>query len=161
MQSRLLDMRDCRDGAFAAIHRDMLALALSQQPRWFRPLLRKSRTLQGWTGYDHWSRAWSVALGGCGINQINRIHRFGNLGYWVRSSQTGRGVAASAVALLARFAFQNTDLIRLEIVCAVGNHRSQRAAEKAGARREGILRDRLLLRGTPHDAVMYSMVKTR
>jgi RimJ/RimL family protein N-acetyltransferase len=100
-------------------------------------------------------------LGGCGINQINRIHRFGNLGYWVRSSQTGRGVAASAVALLARFAFQNTDLIRLEIVCAVGNHRSQRAAEKAGAQREGILRDRLLLRGTPHDAVMYSMVKTR
>src|SRR5262245_36803688 len=25
-------------------------------------------------------------LGGCGVNQVNRIHRFANLGYWVRSS---------------------------------------------------------------------------
>ncbi len=58
MQSRLLDMRDCRDGAFAAIHRDMLELDLSQQPRWFRPLLKKSGALQRFTGYDHWSRAW-------------------------------------------------------------------------------------------------------
>lgn len=100
-------------------------------------------------------------LGACGINQINRIHRLGNLGYWVRSSETGRGVAAAAVALAARFAFESTDLIRLEIVCAVGNHRSQRVAEKAGAVREGVLRDRLLIHGTPHDAVMYSMVRPR
>jgi ribosomal-protein-serine acetyltransferase len=100
-------------------------------------------------------------LGGCGINQISPVHRFGNLGYWVRSSATGRGVAASAVALVARFAFLNTDLIRLEIACAVGNHRSQRVAEKAGAQREGVLRDRLLIHGTPHDAVMYSILRPR
>ena len=25
-------------------------------------------------------------LGACGLNQINRFHRFCNLGYWVRSS---------------------------------------------------------------------------
>lgn len=100
-------------------------------------------------------------LGACGINQINRIHRLGNVGYWVRSSETGRGVAASAVALAARFALESTDLIRLEIVCAVGNHRSQRVAEKAGAVREGVLRDRLLLHGTPHDAAMYSIVRPR
>ena len=100
-------------------------------------------------------------MGACGINQINRIHRLGNLGYWVRSSETGRGVAAFAVALAARFAFESTDLIRLEIVCAVGNHRSQRVAEKAGAVREGILHDRLLLHGAPHDAVMYGIVRPR
>jgi RimJ/RimL family protein N-acetyltransferase len=97
----------------------------------------------------------------CGINQLNRIHRFGNLGYWVRSSKTGRGVAVSAVTLAARFAFQSTDLIRLEIVCAVGNRRSQRVAEKAGAMRESVLHDRLLLHGAPHDAVMYSIVRPR
>ena len=100
-------------------------------------------------------------LGGCGINHINRIHRFGNLGYWVRSSATGRGIAVSAVALAAEFAFRSTDLVRLEIVCGVGNHRSQRVAEKAGAFREGVLRDRLLVNGTPHDAVMYSVVRPR
>jgi SAM-dependent methyltransferase len=51
-------MRDCRDGEFAAIHRDMLEIDLTQQPRWFRPLLKRSAALRRATGYDHWSRAW-------------------------------------------------------------------------------------------------------
>jgi RimJ/RimL family protein N-acetyltransferase len=100
-------------------------------------------------------------LGGCGLNQVNRIHRFANLGYWVRSSAMGSGVAPAAIRLLAAFAFAETDLERLEIVCALGNTRSQRAAEKAGAAREGLLRARLLVHGRPHDAVMYSIVRPR
>ena len=98
-------------------------------------------------------------LGGCGVNQVNSIHRFANLGYWVRSSATGRGVARAAVRETAEFVFQNTDLIRLEIVCAVENRRSQRVAEALGAVREGILRSRLLLHGQAVDAVMYSLVR--
>ncbi len=98
-------------------------------------------------------------LGGCGINQINRIHRFGNLGYWVRTSATGRGVGTVAVRQVAELAFRNTDLVRLEIVCAASNHRSQGVAERAGAAREGVLRDRLLLHGEPVEAVMYGLVR--
>jgi len=100
-------------------------------------------------------------LGGCGINQINPIHRFGNLGYWVRTSATGRGVASEAVRQLADFAFRNTELVRLEIVCAVGNQRSQRVAERAGAVQEGVLRDRLLLHGQAVDAIMYSLTRPK
>jgi ribosomal-protein-serine acetyltransferase len=99
-------------------------------------------------------------LGGCGINQINRLHRLGNLGYWVRTSATGRGVAAEAIKQAAEFAFRETDLVRLEIVCAVANTRSQRVAERAGAVREGVLRKRLVLHGQPTDAVVYSIVRT-
>jgi ribosomal-protein-serine acetyltransferase len=98
-------------------------------------------------------------LGGCGLNQINRIHKFGNLGYWVRTSATRQGVATEAVRQAAEFAFRNTDLVRLDIVCAVGNHPSQRVAERAGAVREGVLRQRLLLHGQPVDAVIYSLVR--
>ncbi len=98
-------------------------------------------------------------LGGCGLNQINRIHRFGNLGYWVRTSATRRGVATEAVRQIAKFAFAKTDLVRLEIVCAMGNDASQRVAERAGAVREGVLRHRLLLHGQAVDAVMYSLVR--
>ena len=98
-------------------------------------------------------------LGGCGLNQINRIHGFANLGYWVRTSATRHGVATEAVRQVADFAFGNTDLVRLEIVCAVGNDASQRVAERAGAVREGVLRSRLLLHGQSVDAVMYSLVR--
>ncbi len=98
-------------------------------------------------------------LGACGLNQINRLHRFCNLGYWVRSSATGRGVATDAVRPAAAFAFSETDLVRLEIVCAVGNRRSQRVAERAGAVREGVLRSRLVVHGCSVDAVMFSLVR--
>jgi len=98
-------------------------------------------------------------LGGCGINQISTANRFANLGYWVRTSATGRGVAPAAARLVAEYAFRETDLIRLEIVCAAANTRSQRVAEKVGAVREGVLRSRLMLPTGPSDAVMYSLVR--
>jgi ribosomal-protein-serine acetyltransferase len=98
-------------------------------------------------------------LGGCGLNQINEAHRLANLGYWIRTSAAGQGVAPRAVRLLAEWAFAQTNLERLEIVVAVANTRSQRVAEKAGALREGLLRSRLYVHDQPQDAVMYSIVR--
>jgi ribosomal-protein-serine acetyltransferase len=100
-------------------------------------------------------------LGACGINCANTANRFANLGYWVRTSQTGRGVAVEAVRLLASWVFEHTDLERLEIVTAVGNTASQRVAEKAGAHREGLLRARLCIHGSCHDAYMHSFLRPR
>jgi len=100
-------------------------------------------------------------LGGCGLNQLRPEHHIANLGYWIRTSAAGRGVATAAVRRLARFAFGETDLARLEIVIAVGNARSQRVAAKVGALREGIAHDRLHLHGASHDAVMYALLRSR
>lgn len=97
-------------------------------------------------------------LGGVGLNQINRVHQMANLGYWVRTSRTARGVASAAVRLMASFAFRHLNLQRLEIVVATTNHASQRVAHKAGATREGVLRKRLLIHDQPHDAVLYSLL---
>jgi ribosomal-protein-serine acetyltransferase len=98
-------------------------------------------------------------LGQCGLNQIDEANRRCNLGYWVRSAATGRGIAASAVLRMRDWAFEYTNLARIEIVIAIGNHRSVRVAEKAGALREGVLRQRLLLHGVQEDAVMFSLVR--
>lgn len=97
-------------------------------------------------------------VGGGGINSLHGDHPLANLGYWVRTSQTGRGYATCATRLLAEFGLKDLKLQRIEIVAAVGNLRSQRVAERALAMREGVLRSRLVLHGVPHDAVMYSLV---
>jgi ribosomal-protein-serine acetyltransferase len=97
-------------------------------------------------------------LGGVGLNQFN-AHRAANLGYWIRTSAVGQGVATRAARLVARFGFEELKLLRLEIVAAVGNLASQRVAEKVGAVREGIMRKGLLIRGTAHDAVLTSLVE--
>lgn len=97
-------------------------------------------------------------LGGVGLSQINRIHQMANLGYWVRTSCAGRGIASSAARLAARFGLEELKLQRIEILAATENRASQRAAEKAGAVREGVLRKRLLVHGQAQDAVLYSLI---
>jgi ribosomal-protein-serine acetyltransferase len=97
-------------------------------------------------------------LGSVGLSCVNRGHQFANLGYWVRTSRTGQGVASAATLLAARFGLSELGLNRVELLVPVNNVPSQRVAEKVGAKQEGILRNRLLLQGKPHDAVLYSLV---
>lgn len=99
-------------------------------------------------------------LGVIGLNALDRDNRRANLGYWVRVSVSARGVATTAVRLVGTWAFQHTDLNRLELVIAIENTPSLRVAEKAGAVREGILRSRLMLHGDAHDAAVFSIVRT-
>jgi RimJ/RimL family protein N-acetyltransferase len=98
-------------------------------------------------------------LGSAGLNQLNRTHGFGNLGYWVRSSATGTGMASRAARLVARFGLTAAELGRVEILTTPDNLASQRVADKIGATFEGVLRDRLLVRGLRVPARLYSLVR--
>ena len=98
-------------------------------------------------------------LGCCGLNEIDRGCRMANLGYWVRSSETGRGIATRAARWVADWAFLNTDLQRLEILVATGNEPSLAVARKAGALCEGVLRSRFLVHGRFLDVVAHSIVR--
>ena len=97
-------------------------------------------------------------LGGCSLSHIHPVYHLCNLGYWVRSSRRGEGVAVRATGLAARFAFEKVGLIRVEIVIASENKASLRVAEKVGAHYEGILRNRMVVGKDVYDAHMYSLV---
>lgn len=99
-------------------------------------------------------------LGACSLSHIHPLYHFCNLGYWIRSSRHGQGFAGRAACLTARFAFERLNLIRVEIVIATGNTASQKTAEKIGAHREGILLNRMVVRETIQDAVMYSLLSS-
>lgn len=98
-------------------------------------------------------------LGACGVDKFEVENQRCNLGYWVRTSATKCGVATSAARALASWAFQSTEMVRLEILVAVGNIASRRVALKAGAQEEGTLRSRLLLHGRYHDSMLYSIIR--
>ena len=60
--------------------------------------------------------------------------------------------------LLLRHAFENWHLVRVQLKTAASNLRAQRAIEKLGAVREGLLRNhRRLADGRLDDTVMYSI----
>ena len=97
-------------------------------------------------------------LGAVSLSHIHPIYHFCNLGYWVRSSRRGNGIAGRAARLAAQFGFERVSLIRVEVVIAAGNTASIKAAEKMGAHHEGILRSRITVREKIHNAVMFSFV---
>lgn len=97
-------------------------------------------------------------LGACTLSGIHPIYHFCNLGYWVRTSCHGQGIAGRAAKLVACFAFENLGLIRVEIVVAVENQASLRVAEKIGAHDEGILLNRMVVGKSVYDAHMYSLI---
>ena len=97
-------------------------------------------------------------LGACTLSSIHSIYHFCNLGYWVRTSCHGQGIAGRAAKLAARFAFEHLGMIRVEIVIAVGNQASLRVAEKIEAHDEGILLNRVVVGKSIYHAHMYSLV---
>ncbi len=98
----------------------------------------------------------SRLLGGCGLNCLDE-HPVMNLGYWIRTSELGKGIAPEATLGLAKFAFRFLDVARIEIIMSTENKASQRVAEKVGADYEGRLKHRLRIHGKLHDAHMYSL----
>ena len=96
--------------------------------------------------------------GGVAINQIRREDNAGNLGYWIRQSQQHKGLASGAATMMACYGFHTLGLTRLEIVAVETNLASRAVAETIGAEFECIARNRLILRGRPVPAAVYSLV---
>ena len=63
------------------------------------------------------------------------------LGYWLRSDLTGRGLMTEAARAVVDFGFDRVRCHRLELQAAESNLASIRVAEKLGFVREGLLRD--------------------
>ena len=97
-------------------------------------------------------------LGGCTLSSLHPIYRFCNLGYWVRTSCRGHGIAGRAARLVSQFAFEELGLIRVEIVIAVGNDAGLRVAEKLKAHDEGVLLNRMVIGKSIYDAHMLSLL---
>jgi RimJ/RimL family protein N-acetyltransferase len=77
------------------------------------------------------------------------------VGYWVRRSKSGRGIASKALRLSGRFAFEELRLERVEIVVPQGNLASRRVAEKAGARLNADLLKNVVLNDQSLEAHVY------
>ncbi|MDP9239308.1 MAG: GNAT family N-acetyltransferase [Actinomycetota bacterium] len=70
----------------------------------------------------------------------------------------GRGLLRRAVPMVARWAFDEAGLARLEAGVAIGNPASMRVAEAIGFRREGVLRSLQPLAGGRTDQALYSLL---
>ncbi len=82
-----------------------------------------------------------------GFKSTDRANRKTEIGYWLSESFQGRGIITKSVKRLCEFAFQELNMNRIQIKCAVGNSASIAVPERLGFMREGIERDGELLTG--------------
>lgn len=97
-------------------------------------------------------------LGNVSIWFTSRQFRVGEIGYWIRSDATGRGVATEATAAMLALGFGTLDMHRITLRIAVGNQGSERVAEKLGFRHEGVLRQVIKVRNQWVDHSILSLL---
>jgi RimJ/RimL family protein N-acetyltransferase len=71
----------------------------------------------------------------------------------------GHGYGTEATKLALRFTFEELKLNRLELQVFSHNIRGIRAYEKAGFKKEGILRQALFMNNTYSDEIIMSVIK--
>jgi RimJ/RimL family protein N-acetyltransferase len=81
-----------------------------------------------------------------------------HVGYWTVPTARGRGLTSDALRTLTGWLLRDGGAARVELVVEPPNVGSVRVAEAAGFTREGVLRQRFVLRGRRADVVMYSML---
>jgi RimJ/RimL family protein N-acetyltransferase len=97
-------------------------------------------------------------LGGCGLVYVDWRNLKAEIGYWVAREARRRSVGSAATRLLSRWALSDLGLKRLELLANPANEPSQRLAERAGFKREGIVRSYRVRKGSREDYVMYSLL---
>ena len=79
-------------------------------------------------------------IGSTGFNVINWEVPSLEIGYWIRTSCTGKGYASEAVTALCHYAFKQLKVKRVGIRCDADNMPSRKVPLKLGFEEEGIFR---------------------
>jgi RimJ/RimL family protein N-acetyltransferase len=86
----------------------------------------------------------------------NRVYE---IGITIAPAQRGKGYGAEAQRLLATYLFATYPIARVQATTDSTNLAEQRALERAGFTREGVLRQAQFRAGDWHDVVMYSKLR--
>ena len=108
--------------------------------------------------YFLFERSGSRALGGAGLHP--RVGPGGmELGYWIRSTDQGKGLAVEVACALIRAAFERIGVDRVQIHIEPGNAPSHRVVEKLGVPLEATLRRRFLRGGELRDLDVFTIFR--
>jgi RimJ/RimL family protein N-acetyltransferase len=81
------------------------------------------------------------------------------IGYMLVPEARGRGYGSEAVRILVDYVFLHHDVPRVQAETHPDNTASQRVLEKAGFRKEGILRAKFFSRGVWRHTAMWSIIR--
>ena len=166
----------CWEPADAPLVKESIDSSLDELRPWLpwaldepKALEEKVQQLRGFRGrfdlgedffYGLFSRDESEVVGGSGFHRRVGLGAF-EIGYWIRSSRAGQGLATEVTAALTRVGFEVCEVDRIEIHCEPANEQSMRIPRKLGYTEEARLRRRLYAPpgGEPRDVVVFSLFR--
>jgi RimJ/RimL family protein N-acetyltransferase len=167
----------CWNPADASAAKEAIDSSLDELREWMpwaldepQPVEQKAELLRRFRGqfdlgetfvYGLFSRDESEVVGGSGLHTRVGPDAF-EIGYWIRTSRAGQGLATEVTAALTRVGFELCGADRIEIHTEPGNERSIRIPLKLGYAEEARLRRRLYPPpgGEPRDMVVFSLFRS-
>ena len=101
----------------------------------------------------------AVVIGTCTLFHVHAQSRRAELGYALGSPYWRQGYMHEALQRLARYAFEDLDLIRLEADIDPRNEASERALLRLGFVKEGYMRERWVVGGTVSDSAVFGLLR--
>lgn len=109
---------------------------------------------------------WGISLkgqgeiiGSCGYLNRAEQHYRAELGFELSKEHWGNGIASEAISAVICYGFEQMNLQRIEALIEPPNYPSQKAVERQGFIREGLLRSYEYTCGKFDDLYMYSLLK--
>lgn len=99
-------------------------------------------------------------VGMAGFKPIDVVNRTGEIGYWLNQGHQGQGIMTKCARALVRAGFEDLALNKIEIRCAIGNHRSRAVAMRLGFVEESILPKQEWLYAGYVDHIVYSISRS-
>ena len=142
--------------------------------RQFNPLANstvaelKERLLKSSSNFSDYEKVqsffWFIKInnefaGNINCQNINLTMLNAELGYNIISTMRGRGIATQAVKWVTRNIFEQTPIRKLIAFVHEENIPSIKVLEKAGYRREGLLREHYLIQGVPANELIFGILK--
>ena len=94
-----------------------------------------------------------------GYNRIDPVNGIGYAGYWLAQEYNGKGIMTESVKDLVQLGLEYYSLNRIDIRCAVDNHKSRAIPERLGFQQEGIIRGAEKVNGKHLDHVVYGLLQ--
>lgn len=99
------------------------------------------------------------AVGSTSFSHMRKEHRSTMIGWtWLAPVCQGTGINAESKYLLLEHAFETMRAIRVDLRIDERNVKSQRAVERLGAVKEGVLRQHMIEDGVVRNTVYYSFI---
>ena len=104
-------------------------------------------------------RTTGKMIGTVCIKVTSRVHRQGDIGWFLHGDYQGQGIATEASRALVAFAFADVGLHRITAHCDTSNERSRRMMERLGMRREAHFRHAAFFNEVWHDQYLYAILE--